>query len=87
MKYFTVGVVFALFHMIIHPLLSLILTPLRWMTFGLVGVLLHGLILFLVSWVLVAAEGMTQLTIAPWYMYVVIGAILSAVNTVLHWID
>ena len=84
--YVYIAVIFGLINAILKPILMLLALPFRILTLGLVTVLLNGFLLYVLQEsVNFLALFETTLHIDGLMYYLVIGFIVSFVNTVLHW--
>ena len=84
--YLIVGFVFSLLNIILFPIIRVITIPLKWLTLGLFGVILNGLLLWGVEYIMnfVEVAGVT-LDVEGIRTYVIGGFLLSIINTIVGW--
>ncbi len=85
--YIALALLLAIINSIIKPLLMLLATPLRWLTFGLFTILINAFLLWLLQLMSTFVPVTMALHIEHWQTYVVVGIILSFVNGVIHWFE
>jgi len=84
--YIVVGLVFSALNIILFPIIRVITLPLKWLTFGLFGILLNGALLWAVEYMMnfVDVAGVT-LDVEGIRTYIFGGILLAIINTVVGW--
>ena len=84
--YLILGALFALIHSIIYPILYWITLPVRWLTMGLFGILLHGIVLYILPSFLDILGFTATIEFSSLFIILIIGVILALLNTLFHFI-
>lgn len=85
-RYAIVAVLFGGLNTFIKPLLKLVMLPVQFFTLGLAGFAINGLLLIGLGFVLgVLQINSVSIMVDHWVMYFVVGLVLGAANTVIHW--
>ena len=79
--------VFGTFNVVIKPILKILMLPAQFLTLGLAGFAVNGILLWTVVETVKFLEfNHTQIQIDNLFMYLVIGFILSIAHSIIHWV-
>lgn len=83
--HFVIGFFSAVFNTFLKPILKIITLPFRWLTLGLFGIFLNGILIYVLAWVLGQNNFMeTTFSVQGGIMtYVLLGIILGIGNSLL----
>ncbi len=86
MRYVWVALFFGLLNTFIKPLLKLFMLPVQMLTLGLAGLAINGILVALLAFTLNFLEFQSAgVVVDHWFTYFVVGVVLGAVNTIIHW--
>ncbi len=86
-SYLLVALIFGTFNIVLKPLLKILMLPAQFLTLGLAGFAVNGILLWtVVETVKFLDFNNTQVQVENIFMYLVIGFILSIAHSIIHWV-
>lgn len=85
-RYALVALIFGLLNTFVKPLLKLLMLPVQFFTLGLAGLAINGLLVAAIGFALNALELQSaSIVVENWLIYFLVGLLVGAANTVIHW--
>ena len=87
-RYVWVALFFGLLNTFIKPLLKLFMLPVQFISLGLAGLAVNGILIALLAFGLNALEFQSaSVVVDHWFTYFIVGIVLGVANTIIHWFN
>ena len=86
MTYILFAIIFGILNVLVHPIISILTLPIRFLTLGIFSIFINGILLWMLEkTVNILDIPNISIIIDGWVTYTVAGLILAFSNSILHW--